>query len=67
MLGVLGIRQSFLFSVHNLALAIIGIVVGSVRTVFITVSVPIVIVENVAAVTPAVIDTILRGIGTPAA
>jgi len=70
-LGVIG-YASFLFSVHNLPLAIVGIVVGSVGTVFITVSVPIVIVENVdardtseaVALTFTVGRTIFSAIGT---
>lgn len=47
-LGILG-YSGFFFSTHNLPLAIVAVVIGSVGTVFLTISIPIVIVENVSA------------------
>ena len=45
-LGVVGF-SGFFISTHNLPLSIISVVIGSVGTVFLTISIPIVIVENV--------------------
>lgn len=47
-LGILG-YSGFFFSTHNLPLSIVAVVIGSVGTVLLTISIPIVIVENVSA------------------
>ncbi|MCZ9881953.1 MFS transporter [Arthrobacter sp. B2a2-09] len=48
LLGILG-YSGFFFSTHNLPLSIVAVVIGSVGSVFLTISIPIVIVENVSA------------------